>query len=92
MKNAEKRAAILFVIDSLRAQLAAMPVDESSNIEPDAEPSTSPFLGRPMVAKRGGACAVCGGSVQAGSAIVYNGTLKAIAHSKCCVDDQRGPR
>lgn len=94
MKNTEKRAAILVVISHLREQLAALPADESTNIEPDTEPSTSqdrtPFLGRPMTAKRGGACTVCGGSVQAGSPIVYNGTLKAIAHAACGRDDGRG--
>jgi hypothetical protein len=96
MKNAEKRTALLMVIDHLAAQLARLRADADPDPDPDIadEPSKAqakpPFFGRAMTAKRGGVCFVCGGSIQQNTPIIYRGDDKTVSHGRCGSDDGRG--
>lgn len=102
MTNAEKRAALQYAIERLRAELAALPADDGQgsddyrSTDNGAAPSRSvdggPFRGRPLFAKRGGTCAVCRGSIESGAPALWNGDRKQIAHARCGEDDGRGPR
>jgi hypothetical protein len=51
--------------------------------KPQSPTGKPTFVGRPMVAKFPGRCAVCSSPFDAGSPILFNGDLKRAAHDAC---------
>jgi hypothetical protein len=93
ISNREKREGFTFLIRYLQEKLEKLPTDDNVAASPSTSPIQSqpagapPFMGRPMMAKFGGRCVVCGGAFQQNAPVIFNGSLKKTAHAACGTDD-----